>query len=393
VAASRTLAEVAARLGIPAPAGSADVAVSGTTLDSRAVRPGDLYAALPGARTHGARFTAQAAAAGAVAVLTDDAGSGDAAAAGLPTLAVPDPRAVLGDLAAWLYGHPAEALTVIGITGTNGKTTTAYLAEAGLRAAGRTTGLIGTVETRIGDDALPSARTTPEAPDLQALFAVMRERGVDAAVMEVSSHALAQGRVDGTVYDVAVFTNLSQDHLDFHGDIEDYFAAKAQLFTAARARRAVVDVDDAYGARLAAEAGIPVTTVSPSGASADWRCEDVVVEPAGSRFLLRGPDGEVVDGAVRLPGDFNVANAALAVVALACAGVDAATAATGVAARAGVPGRMERVDAGQPFLAVVDYAHTPDAVAVAVAAVRPGLTGGSSSCWAAAATATAPSAR
>jgi UDP-N-acetylmuramoyl-L-alanyl-D-glutamate--2,6-diaminopimelate ligase len=241
---ARSLAEVGAHLGVTVPVEADGPAVRGVTHDSRAVRPGDLYAALPGSRAHGADFAAAAAAAGAVACLTDPAGRDRAEAAGLTTYAVADPRAVLGRLAAWVYGDPGGSMTTIGVTGTNGKTTVAHLLEAGLRACGHVTGLIGTIGTRIGDEDLPSARTTPEAPDLQALLAVMHERGVTAVAMEVSSHALALGRVDGTTFDVAVFTNLTEDHLDFHADLEDYFAAKASLFPPGHARRAVVDVDD-----------------------------------------------------------------------------------------------------------------------------------------------------
>ena len=335
---------------------------------------GDVYAALAGARTHGARFATTARDGGAVACVTDAAGADAARAAGLATYVVDDPRRVLGPLAAWIYGEPARALTTIGVTGTNGKTTTAYLLEAGLRGVGRATGLIGTIETRIGDETVPSVRTTPESTDLQALFAVMRERGVEAVAMEVSSHALALGRVDGTTFDVAVFTNLSQDHLDFHPDLEAYFQAKATLFTPERARIAVVDVDDAYGARLAhlaADAGLPVVTVSASGSpsgspsgndSADWRVEDLVCTASGSTFTLRGPDGVSVPAGTRLPGAFNVDNAALAVVALVAAGVDATGAAAGVHACPGVPGRMEPIDTGGRFLALVDYAHSPDSL-------------------------------
>ncbi|MGE5762568.1 MAG: Mur ligase family protein, partial [Mycobacterium leprae] len=209
-----TLTALAARLGL-APS-SSDARVSGVTSDSRAVRPGDLYAALPGARHHGAEFAAAAATGGAVAALTDPGGASLVAAAGLPTLVVADPRAVLGPLSAQVYDEPARHLLLLGVTGTNGKTTVSYLLDAGLRAAGHVTGLVGTVETRVRDLVAPSARTTPEAPDLQALLAVMREHAVTAAAMEVSSHALALRRVDGTVYAAAVFTNLSRDHLDFH---------------------------------------------------------------------------------------------------------------------------------------------------------------------------------
>jgi UDP-N-acetylmuramoyl-L-alanyl-D-glutamate--2,6-diaminopimelate ligase len=377
----RTLMDVAAHLHVepvePAPAAAGrptsaeGTLVTGLTLDSRSVRPGDLYAGLPGARAHGAGFAGDAAASGAAALLTDPAGMALAGATGLPAVVVDDPRGRLGELAAWVYGEPAEALTMLGVTGTNGKTTVAHLLDAGLRAAGRRTGLLGTVQTRLGDEVLPSVRTTPEAPDLQALLALMREQQVSAVSMEVSSHALVLGRVDGVVFDVAAFTNLSQDHLDFHGDLESYFAAKAELFTPARARRAVVDVDDAYGARLADGAQIPVVTVSAAGRpDADWRAADVRPHAGGSVFTAIGPYGEAA-ASVRLPGSFNVANALLAIAVLATAGVPFEQAVTGVAACTGVPGRMERVEVGQPFLAVVDYAHTPEAVASALRELRP----------------------
>ena len=372
----RTLGEVADRLGLQLPAGAkAGTEVTGITSDSRSVRPGDLYAALPGSNAHGAQFAPAARDLGAVALLTDAAGAESARGAGLPSYVVDDPRGAVGALAAWVYGDPSGDLQVIGVTGTNGKTTTAYLLEAGMRATGHRTGLIGTIETRIRTETVPSVRTTPEATDLQALLAVMRERGVDAVAMEVSSHALALGRVDGTTYDVAVFTNLTEDHLDFHADLEDYYAAKAMLFTPGRTRIAVVNVDDPYGERLAAEATIPVVTVSTTGrSSATWRAEKVDVTGAGSSFRLRGPEGVTVDGSTALAGAFNVDNAVLAVVALVQAGADPDAAAKGVAGCSGVPGRMERVAEGQEFLALVDYAHSPDALERLLTTAR-GLTG------------------
>ncbi|WP_431044894.1 UDP-N-acetylmuramoyl-L-alanyl-D-glutamate--2,6-diaminopimelate ligase [Streptomyces sp. P1-3] len=364
-------AELADQLGVEAPAGKP---VTGITHDSRAVRPGDLYAALPGARFHGADFAAQAADLGAVGVLTDPAGADRAAATGLPVLTVPDPRARMGALAATIYGEPGQDLLQIGITGTSGKTTTAYLIEGGLRAAAGArglTGLIGTVETRIGDERVKSERTTPEATDLQALFAVMREREVRSVVMEVSSHALVLGRVDGCVFDVAVFNNLSPEHMEFHSGMDDYFQAKAQLFTKARSRAAVVNYDDEYGKRLVEQAEVPVTTFSAEGhPDADWRAADVEVGALGSTFTILGPKGERVRAASPIPGPFNVANALAAVTALVAAGIDPQTAADGVAAVPGVPGRLERVDAGQPYLAVVDYAHKTDAVESVLRALR-----------------------
>ncbi|CAM5696422.1 UDP-N-acetylmuramoyl-L-alanyl-D-glutamate--2,6-diaminopimelate ligase OS=Streptomyces tendae OX=1932 GN=murE PE=3 SV=1 [Streptomyces tendae] len=362
------LAELADQLGVPAPDGSAEI--TGITHDSRAVRPGDLYAALPGARLHGADFVTQAAGLGAAAVLTDPAGAERAAAAGLPALVVDDPRARMGELAATIYGHPGRDLLQIGITGTSGKTTTAYLVEGGLRTA-KSTGMIGTVEMRIGDERIKSERTTPEATDLQALFAVMRERGTEAVAMEVSSHALVLGRVDACVFDIAVFTNLSPEHMEFHSGMEDYFQAKAQLFTPERSRLGVVNVDDEYGRRLAREATVPVVTYSAEGhPDADWRADEVEVGPLDSTFTVLGPKGERIAAKSPLAGPFNVANTLAAIVALATAGLDPQSAADGVAAVPGVPGRLERVDEGQPFFAVVDYAHKTDAVESVLRALR-----------------------
>ncbi|HEX4788412.1 MAG TPA: UDP-N-acetylmuramoyl-L-alanyl-D-glutamate--2,6-diaminopimelate ligase [Actinospica sp.] len=375
---ARSLGELAGlvpQARILGPASHADLKVSGFTLDSRAVRQGDLYAALPGASVHGARFAADAAGRGAVAVLTDEEGAKLAADAGLPLVLVPEVRPVLGPIGAALYGAPATAMTMFGITGTNGKTTTSFLMEGGLRAAGLHTGVIGTTGTRIGADAVKSARTTPEAPDLQALLAAMRAESVEAVAMEVSSHALAYGRTAGIRYQVAAFTNLTQDHLDFHADFEDYFEAKAQLFTPGYTERAVVNTDDRYGRRIAERAaglGVEVWRISPSGAAdADWRAEHVELRPDGSAFEVVGPDGFRRRAGVRLPGDFNVANALTAVVSLIAGGIDPAAAIDGVAAVAGVPGRIQPIDAGQDYLAIVDYAHTPDAVATLLASLRP----------------------
>jgi UDP-N-acetylmuramoyl-L-alanyl-D-glutamate--2,6-diaminopimelate ligase len=381
----RPLSGLAALLGVTmtGPAGPDPFAgpdgpsmVTGITLDSRAVRPGDLYAALPGSRHHGAAFCEQAADAGAVAVLTDQSGREQARRCGLPVFVVTDIRDRLGEVAAWVYRNPSERLLVIGVTGTSGKTTTTYLAEAGLRMAGHVTGLIGGVETRVAGQAVPSQLTTPEAPDLQALFAAMTERGVTAAAMEVSSHSLALGRVAGTSYDVAVFTNLSQDHLDFHPSLEDYFAAKSLLFTPAYARIGVVNVDDSHGRRLAGSAQIPVTSFSAAGdPAADWRAADVRCGADGSTFRIVGPGGIEADTSVSLPGPFNVANALGAVVALVEAGTGLSSAVTGVAACAGVPGRLERVEAGQDFTVLVDYSHKPGAVEAVLRALRQ-VTGG-----------------
>ncbi len=380
-----------ASAGADAGAGAgADVRVTGVTLDSRAVLPGDLYAALPGTRVHGAEFIPSAAAAGATAVLTDARGAPAAVTAGLPALVADDPRAVLGSVAAAVYGDPTRGLRLLGVTGTNGKTTVCYLLEAGLAAAGYRTGLVGTIETRVAGRSVPSARTTPEAPDLQAMFAAMVEQGVSAAAMEVSSHALALHRVDACHFAAAGFTNLSQDHLDFHPTMADYLAAKAELFRPERSARAVVSVDDEAGRTLFGQRpdAVTVSTRSrpdrtvyedadaqaPSSVHAQWLAVEITLDAQGSTFRLLGPG---VDRRVRLrlPGAFNVSNALVALVVLHEAGVDLDAAVPGVERLAGVPGRMERVDAGQPWLAIVDYAHTPTAVATLLASVRPLVTG------------------
>jgi UDP-N-acetylmuramoyl-L-alanyl-D-glutamate--2,6-diaminopimelate ligase len=345
--------------------------LSGLTLDSRSVEPGDLYVALPGTRVHGAAFCADAVAAGAVAVLTDPDGRARAVASGVPVFVLADPRGKLGEIACWVYGDPSSRLRLIGVTGTSGKTTSTYLIESGLSAAGHQAGLVGGVELRVGKERLASSLTTPEAPDLQALFAVMVERGVTAAAMEVSSHSLALGRVGGTSFDVAVFTNLSQDHLDFHADLEDYFRVKASLFMPPV--MGVVNVDDAYGRRLAKSAPVPVTTFSAAGQDdADWRAVDVRSGADGSTFRLIGPGGVEADVSVGLAGVFNVANALGALVALVEAGIRLEDAVAGVAACAGVPGRLERVPAaGFGVTAFVDYSHKPGAVEAVLRSLRP----------------------
>ena len=313
--------------------------------------------------------SAAAVSSGAVAVLTDPAG---AAAAGVdvPLLVVETPRAVLGRLAARVYGDPAASMRMIGVTGTQGKTTTTRLAEGGLEQAGIRAAVIGTVGTRVAGADVHTSLTTPEAPDLHGLFAVMRERGVEVCAMEVSSHALVMGRVDGVIFDVAVFLNLGRDHLDFHHDVEEYFLAKASLFTPERARLGLANVDDDHGRRLAREATVPMRTFSAEGREADWRATDVTLLPDRSTFTVHGPDGRTIPASCPLPGAFNVVNTLAAIAACIEAGLGDSVAA-GIAESGGVPGRMERVAAGQDFTVVVDYAHKPDAVEAAIGALRP----------------------
>jgi UDP-N-acetylmuramoyl-L-alanyl-D-glutamate--2,6-diaminopimelate ligase len=363
--------------GMDNEAGPAVVALTGVTLRAQDVQPGDLFAALPGTRMHGALFAADAVTAGALAVLTDPAGVEQLTGSGtlgVPVLVADHPRGLLGDIARLIYGDPSRELAVVGITGTSGKTTTCYLLEAALAADGSKTGLIGTVQTRIDGEVAPSALTTPEAPDLQALFAVMLERNVSVVAMEVSSHALSLGRVSGTAFAVGAFTNLSQDHLDFHHDMAEYFAAKSMLFDG-RAGRHVINIDDEHGAVLAA-AHPGALTVSGSGdTAADWSTRSVTYSTTGIQHVtLRGPGDRTITLDLALPGAFNVDNAAMAIACVDALGRDVQPAADALAGVV-VPGRMERVDAGQDYLAVVDYAHKPAALAAVLEAIRDGLGG------------------
>lgn len=373
--AGQALGPLADRVGaIISPAGQGrETVVTGVTLRSQDVQPGDLFAALPGASSHGGRYAADAIRRGAVAVLTDSDGLTHMGAdSTVPVLIRSDPRSVLGGLAATVYGNPSQHLRVIGVTGTSGKTTTTYLVEAGLRAAERVAGLIGTVGIRIAGEDLPGTLTTPEAPDLQALLALMLEQEVDTVVMEVSSHALSLGRVDGVEFAVGGFTNLSRDHLDFHPTMEDYFDAKARLFdpespTAASA--SVVCIDDEAGRAMAALAPDPVT-VSATGRAADWRAEDIrTVESGAQEFVAVDPAGVHHGLRVGLPGRYNVANCLLAAALLDAVGVSPEQAAPGLR-DARVPGRLEAVDRGQGFLALVDYAHKPGALRAVLETLR-----------------------
>ncbi|WP_326546330.1 UDP-N-acetylmuramoyl-L-alanyl-D-glutamate--2,6-diaminopimelate ligase [Mycolicibacterium sp. ND9-15] len=350
-----------------------DIRVTGITLRSQDVEPGDLFAALPGAKSHGARYSSEAIDGGAAAILTDPDGMVLVGTdVEVPVLVHPAPRSVLGELAAGVYGRPSERLRVIGVTGTSGKTTTTYLVEAGLRSADRVAGLIGTVGVRIDGRDLASALTTPEAPDLQALLAVMVEQGVDTVVMEVSSHALTLGRVDGVRFAVGGFTNLSRDHLDFHPTMRDYFAAKARLFDPESHNRAdvsVLCVDDDAGREMARLARDPVT-VSATGRAADWRIDEIrTVDRAAQEFYAVDPAGVHHGLRIGLPGRYNVANCLLAVALLDAVGVSPEQAAPGLRTAA-VPGRLEAVERGQDFLALVDYAHKPGALQAVLETLR-----------------------
>lgn len=365
-----TLAELAALAGAIIDPTAQNLEVTGISLSTTRIEAGDVYAALPGTRVHGARYAADAVAAGARAILTDAEGA-QVAAGVAPILEVASPRDVLGTLAAEIYRRPSEHVRMLGVTGTQGKTTTTRLLEGALSAAGISAGAIGTVGTRINGVRVDTALTTPEAPDLQGLLAVMREEGVQTCAMEVSSHALVLGRVNGVLFDVAAFTNLGRDHLDFHATTEEYFAAKAQLFTPERARRALINSDDEHGRILIERGGLPITTFALNDEAATWRAEDIVESAEGSQFRVRGPGVDLLTR-VNIPGLYNVSNALCAFAMGVEAGFDAHALAAGLAAVSGVPGRLERVGGGpnQPSV-YVDYAHKPDAVAAALRALRP----------------------
>ena len=352
---------------------SATMPVTFVGLDSANVEPGGLFAALPGTRVHGATYAFDSAAG---AILTDEAGVAiiQQTTDRRPVLVVEDVRAILGHVAAEVYGHPSRSFTLLGVTGTSGKTTTTYMLEKGLTAAGCKVGLIGTTGTRIMGRDVATELTTPEAPMLQRLFAQMRDEGVTHVVMEVSSHALMLGRVTGSDFDIAAFTNLSQDHLDFHPTMEDYFQAKALFFDPVsdlRGKRSVICIDDEWGTRMAALADNPVTVATTR--AADVTAELLSVGDQGSQRVRLDADGSH-EFTLPMPGAFNVANAALAAAVTITAGVDLDAFLSGLE-QATVPGRMERIDEGQPFVAVVDYAHKPAAVGAVLATLRGQVSG------------------
>jgi UDP-N-acetylmuramoyl-L-alanyl-D-glutamate--2,6-diaminopimelate ligase len=338
--------------------GEADVEVADLAYDSRKAGPGTLFFCVVGEKRDGHEFAAQVVEAGASALVVERELEVE-----VPQVVVPSARAAMAPFAAAFQGDPTAELKVVGVTGTNGKTTTAYLVREILEAAGIQAGLMGTVKQVVGGEEEPVERTTPEGIDLQETFRRMIEGGDKACAMEVSSHAMVLHRADAIHFDVAVFTNLTQDHLDFHADMEDYFVAKRLLFEADPGVR-IVNVDDPYGRRLAEE--FDCLTFSAEGAEADYRAADVEFDAGGASFSIAGK-AEVRTG---MPGHFNVANALGAFAAAEALGVDAATAAAGLATAARVPGRFEPIDEGQGFAVLVDYAHTPDSMENVLRAAR-----------------------
>ena len=340
--------------------GDLAVVVTGITLSSNEVHEGDLFIALPGEKTHGAEFAKDAIARGASAVLTDEVGA--AKISGIPVIVCNNPRRAAGVISAWFYSEPMRDLYSVGVTGTNGKTTVTTLLHQIMSLAGRESGLIGTVETRIGEEVLASKRTTPESSDLQALSAIMRERHMRNLVMEVSSHAIALERIRGSHFAVVAFTNLTQDHLDFHKTMDAYFTAKANLFTFEFADLAVINIDDAYGLKLKEMTELPIMTVSRQDQAATWHYASITKDYVGAHVAIRGSGGILIEGKVHLHGGYNFDNLLMAVAIATESGIDPIDIAAILPQLTGAVGRLESVRLGQNFAALVDYAHSPDAV-------------------------------
>ena len=356
----RTIASVAA-IANGNLIGDSTTLITGVSVSSKDVQKCDLFIAFPGEKSHGAEFVAEAISLGAVAVLTDAEGA--AKISQLPVIVSNNPRRAAGVISAWFYSEPMRDLYSVGVTGTNGKTTVTTLLHQIMSAAGRESGLIGTVETLIGAEVIPSKRTTPESTELQALSAVMRERHMRNLVMEVSSHAISLERIRGSHFAVVAFTNLSQDHLDFHKTMQAYFEAKAKLFTFEFADLAVINIDDSYGVKLANLTELPVMTVSRDNQSASWHYASITKDYVGAHVAIRGSGGILIEGKVHLHGGYNYDNLLMAVAIASESGIDPIDIAAILPQLTGAAGRLESVRLGQNFTALVDYAHSPDAVA------------------------------
>ncbi len=357
----RGIGELLSGLGGAIP--GVDVDVSGIAYRSDRVAPGDAFFCIRGFRHDGHDFAPDAQARGAAALVVEAPLPG----LDVPQVVVPDTRVALAVAAAAFYGRPSSAFDLVGITGTNGKTTTTYLLDSIFRSAGLKTGIVGTVGTCIGERRLESSRTTPESLDLQQLFGEMRDEGVGAVSMEVSSHAIDLHRVDGCDFAAVAFTNLTQDHLDYHHTLEEYFSVKRKLFTEFGAPAHVVNVDDAMGAAMAGEIGAEWTVARHRDATVRSRNEQLDSE--GSTFVLDTPAGREL---VRFPlaGGYNVSNALVAAASAMAVGIPLEAVAEGLRSAPQVPGRLQRIDCGQPFSVVVDYAHTPDSLEKAIDAVK-----------------------
>jgi UDP-N-acetylmuramoyl-L-alanyl-D-glutamate--2,6-diaminopimelate ligase len=345
-----------------------DATVFGITHDSRSVQPGDLYVALLGANNHGIDFIEEAISNGAVAVASDSHGASIAKQKGLAVIELSNAREDMANLAAEVYGHPEKKLTLTGVTGTNGKTTTTHILRSMFLDADKHVGVIGTLGTYLGEEHLPGARTTPESTDLYATLALMAEREITHVFMEVSSHALALNRVSGINFDVAIFTNLTQDHLDFHGSMENYFAAKALLFTPEFSKQAIICIDDDWGMKLAAQTKIPVVTI---GANGDWKAARANSNSDGmTTQQIDIKDSNSISISVNMLGSYNATNAACALAASQLLGLPMSAGLESLKKVRSIPGRLEKVSIESSGTAIVDYAHTPDAVATVLTVIK-----------------------
>ena len=345
-----------------------EVKVFGITHDSRSVQPGDLYVALQGANSHGIEFIDEATKNGAVAIATDAHGVEIANQKGLPAIELLNARQEMALIAARIYGNPESKLSLTGVTGTNGKTTTTHMLRSIFIDAGKRVGVIGTLGTYLDEEHLPGARTTPESTDLFATLALMVERGITHVFMEVSSHALALHRVSGIKYDVAVFTNLTQDHLDFHGSMEMYFAAKSVLFTSEFSDQAVICTDDAWGKKLAAESRIPAVTIGRDGS---WKTSPANSNSNGlTTQNIEIKDSGAISLTVNMLGSYNATNAACALAVSQLLGLSIPASLESLKNVRPIPGRLEKVSIVSPGTAIVDYAHTPDAVATVLTVIK-----------------------
>lgn len=342
--------------------------VLGITHDSKSVHPGDLYVALLGAKNHGIDFIDEAISNGAVAVASDSHGVSIAKQKGIPVIELSNARKDMAKLAAEVYGHPEKKLELVGVTGTNGKTTTTQILRSIFLDAKKQVGVIGTLGTYLNEEHMPGARTTPESTDLYATLAVMAERGITHVFMEVSSHALALNRVSGIKFDIAIFTNLSQDHLDFHGTMDNYFAAKALLFTPEFSKQAIICTDDDWGVKLAAQTKIPVITI---GANGDWKTTQATSNADGmTTQKIEFQNADPISISVNMLGTYNATNAACALAASQILGLSLEAGLESLKNVRSIPGRLEKVSIESPGTVIVDYAHTPDAVATVLTVIK-----------------------
>jgi UDP-N-acetylmuramoyl-L-alanyl-D-glutamate--2,6-diaminopimelate ligase len=367
----KSVSELANFIGIES---SLELNFTGITSDSRSVVTGDLFVALPGTNAHGAGFIDEVIKSGAIGVITDDAGA-KLIGTKLPVIIISNPRQLLGDICSWFYGSPSSVMQVIGITGTNGKTTTTTILNQILQFAGKSTGVIGTIGIEIGFENIAASFTTPEASELQSLLATMHERHISQVSMEVSSHALEARRVAGTKFAMVGFTNLTQDHLDFHGDMATYFDAKSKLFTPEFSELAFVNIDDSYGRKLFESPQIAMISIARENRNAQWHFERIEQTSQGYLVAIRGTGGILIEGELRLIGEHNLDNLLMAAAIASQLEIDPIVIGNSFLHLKGAVGRLESVDIGQKFLALVDYAHTPDAVARVLATLRKSVSG------------------